>query len=92
MVETESGAPELLVDNQSTIVVSKNPIFHERSKHIDIRYHFICDCVDEDNININYTVMENQLADILTKAQGRIRFLELQSRVGVKAVDDHGQD
>jgi hypothetical protein len=92
MVGTESGAPELLVDNQSAIVLSKNPVFHERSKHIDIRYHFIRDCVDEDSINIDYTVMENQLADILTKARGRIRFLEIRSRVGVKAVDDRGQD
>jgi hypothetical protein len=77
MVGTEYGVSELLVDNQSAIALSKNPVFHERSKHIDVRYHFIRDCVDEGSINIDYTATENQLADILTKALGRIRFLEL---------------
>ncbi len=70
MIGTESGAPELLVDNQSAIALSKNPVFHERSKHIDVRYHYIRECVDEDKIIIDYTTTEEQLADILTKALG----------------------
>jgi hypothetical protein len=92
MIGTESGAPELLVDNQSAIALSKNPVFHERSKHIDVRYHYIRECVDEGRIIIVYTATEEQLADILTKALGRVRFLELRDRIGVKAVGDRGQD
>jgi hypothetical protein len=42
----ETGAPKLKVDNQSAIVLSKNPIFHDRSKHIDVRYHYLRKCVD----------------------------------------------
>jgi hypothetical protein len=38
MIGTESGAPELLVDNQSAISLNKNPVFHDRSKHIDVRF------------------------------------------------------
>jgi hypothetical protein len=92
MIGTESGAPELLVDNQSAIALSKNPVFHERSKHIDVCYHYIRECVDEGRIIIDYTATEEQLADILTKALGRVHFLELRDRIGVKAVGDRGQD
>jgi hypothetical protein len=92
MIGTESGAPELPVDNQSAIALSKNPVFHERSKHIDVRFHYIRECVDEGRIIIDYTTTEEQLADILTKALGRIRFLELRDRICVKAVGDRGQD
>jgi hypothetical protein len=68
MIETDSGVPDLLMDNQSAIALSKNPVFHERSKHIDVRYHYIRDCINEGRIIINYTMIEEQLVDILTKA------------------------
>jgi hypothetical protein len=90
MIGTESGAPELLVDNQSAITLSKNPVFHERSKHIDVRYHYIRECVDEGKIIIGYTATEEQLANILTKALRRVRFLELRDSIGVKAVGGLG--
>jgi hypothetical protein len=70
MIGIESRAPELLVDNQSAIALSKNPVLHERSKHIDVRYHYLCECVDEGRIIIDYTATEEQLVDILTKALG----------------------
>jgi hypothetical protein len=70
MIGTESGASELLMDNQLAITLSKNSIFHERSKHIDVRYHYIRECVDEGRIIIDYRVTEEQVADILTKALG----------------------
>jgi hypothetical protein len=92
MIGTESGAPELLVDNQSAIALSKNPVFHEWSKHIDVRYHNIGECVDEGRIIIDYTVTEEQLTDILTKVLGQVRFLELHDKIDIKAIDDCGQD
>jgi hypothetical protein len=58
------------MDNQLAITLSKNSIFHERSKHIDVRYHYIRECVDEGRIIIDYRVTEEQVADILTKALG----------------------
>jgi hypothetical protein len=57
-----------------------------------VRYHYIRECVDEGRIIIDYTATEEQLADILTKALGRVRFLEVRDRIGVKAVVDRGQD
>jgi hypothetical protein len=70
MIRTESRASKLLMDNQLAITLSKNSIFHERSKHIDVRYHYIRECVDEGRIIIDYRVTEEQVADILTKALG----------------------
>jgi hypothetical protein len=54
MLGVESGMPLLLVDNQSAIVLSKNPVFHDRSKHIDIRFHFIRERVKEGRIKLDY--------------------------------------
>jgi hypothetical protein len=47
MLRTEAAAPELKVDNQSAIALIKNPVFHDRSKHIDVRYHYLRECVIE---------------------------------------------
>jgi hypothetical protein len=74
---------KLLVDNKSAIALSKNPVHHDRSKHIDTRYHFIRDCVDRGEVEIEHVGTADQLADILTKALGRIKFVELRQRLGV---------
>jgi hypothetical protein len=74
---------ELRVDNQSTLVLAKNPVFYERSKHIRMRYHFIRDCLTEGNIKARYINTKDQLADLLTKSLGRIKFLEFCSRFGM---------
>ncbi|XP_066333339.1 secreted RxLR effector protein 161-like [Miscanthus floridulus] len=42
----------LKIDNQSAIVLSKNPVFHDRGKHIDIRYHYISECVEENRVQL----------------------------------------
>jgi hypothetical protein len=92
MLGTETGAPKLKVDNRSAIAVSKNPVFHDRSKHIDVRYHYLRECVDKGLIHIIYSATEEQLADLLTKALGRGRFLLLRNKIGVKAVGDRDED
>jgi hypothetical protein len=77
------GAVELRVDNQSSLALVKNPVFYERSKHIRVRYHFIRDCLAEGSIKARYINTKDQLADLLTKPLGRIKFLELCSRSGM---------
>jgi hypothetical protein len=54
-------------------------VFHDRSKHIDTRYHYIRECVERNCIIIKHISMEKQLGDMLTKALGRVRFQELRS-------------
>jgi hypothetical protein len=73
---------KLLVDNKSAIALSKNPVHHDRSKHIDTRFHFIRDYVERE-VDIDHVSTTEQLADILTKALGRIRFAELREKLGV---------
>ena len=73
----------LMVDNKSAIALSKNPVHHDRSKHIDTKYHFVRDCVDRGEVNIDHVGTAEQLADILTKALGRVRFVELRQQLGV---------
>ena len=74
---------QLLVDSKSALALAKNPVFHERGKHIRLRYHFIRSCVEEGSIEASYINTTDQLADLLTKPLGRIKFLALCSRIGM---------
>jgi hypothetical protein len=82
----KTNTANLKIDNQSAIALSHNPVFHDRSKHIDVRYHFIRECVEDGRVKIESIGTEEQLADIATKALGRERFCELRSRIGVRSV------
>ena len=60
-------------DNQSTITLTKNPIHHARTKHIDIQHHFIRECVESDTIYLEYIPIEHMMADSLTKALSKAK-------------------
>ena len=70
-------------DNQSCIKLSKNVVFHDRSKHIDIWYHHLRDCVVKRIILLLYVLTEVQDADNLTKALSRCKFEFHRDRIGV---------
>uniref|UniRef100_A0ACD5TXY1 Uncharacterized protein n=1 Tax=Avena sativa TaxID=4498 RepID=A0ACD5TXY1_AVESA len=74
---------KLLIDNKSAIALCKNPVHHDRSKHIDTRYHFIRECVEEKKIDVQHVRTEEQIADILTKSLGRVKFVEFREKLGV---------
>ena len=61
----------LLIDNQSAIALAKNAVFHSRTKHIAIRYHFIRERVKSGEIKLEYVPTNLQVADVLTKPLGR---------------------
>ena len=73
----------LLVDNQSAIELAKNLMFHDRSKHIDTRYHYIRDCIEKDVLEVDHVRTNEQVADILTNALGTIKFVEFRLKLGV---------
>jgi hypothetical protein len=79
----DTEAVELRVDSKSALALAKNVVFHERSKHIRVKYHFIRGCLDEGSIKASYINTKDQLADLLTKPLGRVKFLELYSRIGM---------
>eukprot|EP00253_Pinus_taeda_P015455 PITA_15455 len=64
-------------------VASYNPIFHDRSKHIDIRYHYIRDMVQRGVIKLQHIGTYEQVADILTKPLGKVKFLNFEEQLGV---------
>jgi hypothetical protein len=70
-------------DNQSCIKLSENPFFHDRSKHIEIRYHFICDYVQRGAVELQCISTEEQAADILTKALRRGKFVFFRDKLGM---------
>ena len=61
------GRTTLMEDNQSAIVMAKNPQFHGRAKHIDICHHFIRERVSEGDIKLVYCPTGDMVADMLTK-------------------------
>ena len=69
-------------DNQAAICLSKNPQSHGRSKHIEIKYHFIREQVNK-TIELKYCQMSNMVADMLTKGLGKERFKKLQELSGL---------
>jgi hypothetical protein len=64
----EQDVLTLYYDNLSAIGISKNPIQHSKTKHIDIQHHFIRDLVEEKAMTLEHVDMEEKLADIFTKA------------------------
>jgi hypothetical protein len=75
--------PILRMDNQSAIALSKNLVLHDRSKHIDTKFHFIRQCVEDGRLCLDYVQTQEQLADVLTKSLGRARFCELRDKIGI---------
>ena len=82
----EAHPPALMVDNQPAIVLAKNPVLHDQSKHIDVKFHFLRDCVVGGQIVIEFVETGRQLADVLTKPLGRLRLTELKEMIGMEGV------
>ena len=70
-------------DNQSCIQLSENPVFHDRSKHIEIRYHFIRDYVQRGAMTLQYISIDEEVVDILAKSLGRGKFIHFKDKLGV---------
>jgi hypothetical protein len=73
----------LLCDNESAIRMADNPIEHNRTKHIDIRHHFLRDHQQKGDIEVFYVSTETQLANIFTKPLDEATFCRLRSELNV---------
>lgn len=71
-------------DNKSTIELTKNPVFHAKTKHIDIAAHYVRELVEDGRINIEYINTKEQLADSLTKCLGRQQYERLCKLMGIE--------
>lgn len=73
-------------DCQSAQKLVQNPIFHRRSKHIDIRYHFIREAVANNFIKIEYLETAEMPADVLTKSLGSVKHKYFTEKLGIVPV------
>ncbi|GKE70811.1 hypothetical protein Tco_1528883, partial [Tanacetum coccineum] len=73
-------------DSKSAIAISCNPVQHSKTKHIDIRYHFIKEYVEKGTVEIYFVGTKYQLADLFTKGLPKERFEYLVHRIGIRCM------
>ncbi len=79
----QPGAVTLMENNQSAIALTKNPVAHCRSKHIDIRYHYVREAIQNQKIAVRYCPSNKMIADLLTKPLPKTQFEKLRHVMGV---------
>lgn len=77
---------KIMCDNQSAIAIAKNPVHHDRTKHVEIDRHFINEKIENKIISLNYVPSKQQAADILTKALFRRNLGELSTMLGLENI------
>nr|GEV43908.1 retrovirus-related Pol polyprotein from transposon TNT 1-94 [Tanacetum cinerariifolium] len=77
----------IFCDNTSAIAISNNPVLHSRTKHIDIRYHFIRDHILKGDIELHFIPTEYQLADMFTKPLDEPTFTRPKAELGMLNID-----
>jgi hypothetical protein len=82
----KSSPPILWCDNLGVAFLASNPVFHARTKHIELDYHFVREQVAAGNIHVRFVCSKDQLADTLTKLLSTLRFNELRHKLNVTCV------
>ena len=76
----------LYCDNTSAINISKNPVMHEKTKHIAIKYHYVRELVEEKQVKMEYIHTKEQITDIFTKPLPKDAYEYLRGKLGVNAL------
>ena len=73
----------ILCDNHRGIHLLENTVFHDRSKHVDIWYHFIRDMVQRGAVRLDHIVTNEKVVDIITEPLGKVMFLTFHENLGI---------
>jgi hypothetical protein len=84
----QEGPTMLFCDNQSSIKLVKNPIYHARTKHIEIEHRYIREHVTIGDVEVAYIPTTKQEPDMLTKPMGRLKFAESRRQLGLTNLDE----
>ena len=87
LFDLELDATCIYCDNQSCIKLSENPVFHDKSKHIDIKYQYIRDMVEKGAVKLQYVVTNEQVANVLTKPLSKVKLEYFKDKLGVVQKD-----
>lgn len=79
-------ATQLLIDNQSAMKLMKNTEHHKLTKHIDIKYNYICECVESNVLAPVYMSSKEQLADFLTKPLSKSKFIYNRKTLDISSI------
>ena len=87
MFDLELEVSCIYCDNQSYIKLLENPMFHDKSKHVEIKYHYIRDMVQKGVVELHYVETDEQIIDVLTKPLSRVKFENFRDKLGVVQMD-----
>ncbi|KAK1431533.1 hypothetical protein QVD17_07993 [Tagetes erecta] len=89
---TQEEPTIIYCDNKSTINLAKNPITDGRTRHIDIKYHFIREMIGKEEVILHFCNTHNQIADVMTKSLAREKFVYFRHKLGVKKFESQEGD
>jgi len=85
---TELGFPvqptQICADNEGGIFIASNPVQERRTKHIDVRFHYVHDLIEQKRIDVVWVPTDGNSADIFTKNLGYIKFEKFRSMLGLE--------
>jgi hypothetical protein len=87
LFDLEMEATMILCENQSCIKMTESHVFHDRLKHIEICYDYICDMVQRGALKLQYISTYEQVADVLTKPLSRVKFENFRDKIGIVQKD-----
>ena len=83
LFDAKINATDILCDNHSCIKMTENMVFQDKSKHIEVRYHYIWDMVHKGAVKLKHVPTKEQVADVLTNPLSRVKHEDFRDKLGV---------